>query len=222
MSRHRWARIVAAFIGILLVGSVVLGVFGASSHEFRIECDAGSDSSDAVETVEGPREAEDLGANDSHDADSFDEQAPEQVSVVVDVGGAVKRPGVVELEAGSRVIDAIEAAGGLLDDADCETINQAEVLQDAQKVYVPHEGESQTAVATEATATSPSNTTPLVNINTAGVSELDALPGIGPATAQAIVDDREANGSFTAPEDLMRVSGIGEKKYAKLESQICI
>ena len=61
-----------------------------------------------------------------------------------------------------------------------------------------------------------------MNINTAGLAELDALPGVGPATAQAIIDDREANGPFTAPEDLMRVSGIGEKKFEKLKSSICV
>mgnify|MGYP000587646058 FL=1 len=61
-----------------------------------------------------------------------------------------------------------------------------------------------------------------MNINTAGLAELDALPGVGPATAQAIIDDREANGPFTAPGDLMRVSGIGEKKFEKLKSSICV
>lgn len=222
MDRHRWAKAVAAVTGILLVGSVVLGVFGASGHEFRIEREAGSAASSELEAAGERDDIEGSGVNGSDDADSPYEKTLEPASVVVDVGGAVKDPGVVELEVGSRVIDAIEAAGGLSEDADCETINQAEVLQDAQKVYVPHEGESQTAATSGATASHPSATSSLVNINTADVSELDALPGIGPATAQAIIDDREANGSFTSPEDLMRVSGIGEKKYAKLESQICI
>ena len=61
-----------------------------------------------------------------------------------------------------------------------------------------------------------------MNINSAGTDELDALPGVGPSTARAIVEDREANGPFAMPEDLMRVSGIGEKKFAKLKSSICV
>ena len=65
-------------------------------------------------------------------------------------------------------------------------------------------------------------TSGLVNINTASADELDALPGVGPATAQAIIDERESNGAFTSAEDIMRVSGIGEKKFAKLKSSICV
>ena len=120
--------------------------------------------------------------------------------------------------------DAIEAAGGLAIDADCTTLNQAQLLQDGQKVYVPKEGEidASGALVDSSTQEAGQAATTLVNINTATLEELDALPGVGPATAQAIIDDREANGPFASEEDIMRVSGIGEKNYETLKGSICI
>ena len=166
----------------------------------------------------------------SSDADGLpDEEAAEaKDAIVVDVAGAVASPGVVELKDGARVADALDAAGGLAEDADLTSVNRAARLTDGQRVYVPRVGEQVAPVegdgsggvageGAQSTATGQA-----VNINDADLAELDALPGVGPATAQAIIDDREANGPFTAPEDLMRVSGIGEKKYEKLKSSICV
>ena len=150
--------------------------------------------------------------------------------VVVDVAGAVARPGVVTLDDGARVEDALAAAGGVTDGADLRGVNRAARLSDGQRVYVPLEGETAPVIpdpsggagsgldAGGSTLGAPQP----VNINSAGADELDGLPGVGPATARAIVEDREANGPFAMPEDLMRVSGIGEKKFAKLKSSICV
>ncbi|MDM8299770.1 helix-hairpin-helix domain-containing protein [Collinsella tanakaei] len=139
-------------------------------------------------------------------------------SVVVDVSGAVRNPTVATLPKGSRVYEAIEAAGGLADDADLSALNRAAVLEDGEKVYVPTASQEPEGGSGEPSS---SQEPALVNINLADVDELDALPGIGPATAQAIVDDRAANGRFASAEDLMRVSGIGEKKFEKLATLIC-
>lgn len=151
------------------------------------------------------------------------EAAPDPV--VVHVDGAVTEPGVYTLELDApRVNDAILAAGGLAADADTTSLNLADVLADGQKVHVPVEGEATDSTDTataSAAAGAPVSSGP-VNINLAGVDELDALPGIGPSTAQAIVEDRQANGPFASAEDLMRVSGIGEKKFAKLVGRICV
>lgn len=143
-------------------------------------------------------------------------------AVVVHVDGAVAAPGVYRLEGDDlRVQDAVDAAGGLSAEADTAQTNLAAPLEDGSKVHVPAAGEAgaQAGPAAEAAGGGASE---LVNINTASEAELDELPGVGPATAAAIVEEREANGPFASPEDIMRVSGIAEKRFAKLEDLICV
>lgn len=158
-------------------------------------------------------------------------EAQEQVvRCLVHVDGAVKEPGVVELTGSDlRVYDAVKAAGGLLDDADTSAINLAEPLADGAKIHIPHESEAPVATALPAAgqaetsgATGVTGASSLVNINTATAEELQTLSGVGEATASAIIRDREENGPFASPEDLMRVSGIGEKKFAKVKDDICV
>ena len=149
-------------------------------------------------------------------------------AIVVHVDGAVASPGVYELAIASpRVRDAVDAAGGLAQGADTSSMNLALPLGDGQKVHVPFEGEAAGAEADssggDAVVGSVSSSMPsLININSATAEELDSLPGVGPSTAAAIVEDRDANGPFSSVEDLMRVSGIGEKKFAKLRDHICV
>ena len=151
----------------------------------------------------------------------------ESNAIVVHVDGAVASPGVYELAIASpRVRDAVDAAGGLAQGADTSSMNLALPLGDGQKVHVPFEGEAAGAEADssggDAVGSVPSPLPSLVNINSATAEELDSLPGVGPSTAAAIVEDRDANGPFSSAEDLMRVSGIGEKKFAKLRDHICV
>lgn len=158
-------------------------------------------------------------------------QAPEETpvaeaDVVVHVAGAVAHPGVYELDAGSRVADAIQVAGGGTGDAALEALNLARILSDGEQVYVPTLEQvasgSGPPVAAAGGSSGGTGSADTVNINTASASELENLPGVGPATAQKIVDDREANGPYSAPEDLMRVPGIGEKKFESLrEFVVC-
>ena len=145
-----------------------------------------------------------------------EEPQEEPVTLVVHVDGMVGMPGVYELAEGARVSDAVAAAGGLAEGADTSSLNLAAPLADGEKVHVTAEGEEVTASSGGASSGD------LVNLNNASVEQLDELPGVGEATARAIIEDREANGPFTTPEDLMRVSGIGEKKFAKLEGMICV
>lgn len=210
LERRASVRILLLAVVAGMVVACYLGSLGASKTSFSLEQIAATDERDADDSL------------DEVDTESEQLEEQEAACVVVDVGGAVLEPGVVELASGSRVADAIDAAGGLAQDADCTSLNRAQLLQDGQKVYVPREGESAAPSGGEAVTTGAQQGAALVNINTASLEELDALPGVGPATAQAIVDDRDQNGPFTTPEDLMRVSGIGEKKYANLESLICI
>lgn len=158
---------------------------------------------------------------------SFAASTAEQAagSVFVHIDGAVVAPGVYELTGAlPRVNDAVIAAGGLADDADTSALNLAAVLSDGEKIHVPRQGEAMAAGQNPSGAASGSDvgasSSGAININTATAEELDSLPGIGPSTATAIVEDRERNGPFASPEDLMRVSGIGEGKFSKLKDRI--
>lgn len=136
--------------------------------------------------------------------------------VVVHVAGAVRRPGVVELPAGSRVAEAVDRAGGLRGGADPASVNLARPLVDGEQIVVLRRGSTGAAPPAPGAATQGAGTTGLVRLNTATVQELDALPGIGPVLAQRIVDWRTANQRFTSVEELGEVSGIGEATLADL------
>ena len=147
--------------------------------------------------------------------------------LVVYVSGAVARPGVYELPPGSRVVDAIEAAGGMTDEAAAEAINQATRLQDGAQVHVPAKGEPVARGASSVSASAPAGksdggqmSAPLLNVNTATAAELEALPGIGPTLAARIVEDRETNGPFTNVDDLKRVKGIGDKLLERIRPYV--
>lgn len=168
------------------------------------------------------------GSGDASPDDESSAKSSSAAEAYVDVDGAVVRPGVYRLKDGARVSQAIDAAGGLTVEADVTGLNRASKITDGQKIYVPTVGEQQAAAAVGG-AESSAATTPgagsssgLVNINTASAAELQTLSGIGPSMAQSIIDDRSKNGPFASVDDLMRVSGIGEKKLAKIKDCICI
>lgn len=150
-----------------------------------------------------------------------EEKAPE---LVVHVAGAVAKSGVYRLPPGSRVADAIAAAGGPAAEADVDSLNLAQPLVDGQKVWVPKKGEAPAPGAGGVSAPG-GGAMPAggkVNINTAGLAELDTLPGIGPSLAQRIIDYRAAHGPFRSLEDLKNVSGIGEKRFDELKDYITL
>jgi competence protein ComEA len=138
--------------------------------------------------------------------------------VVVHVAGAVVTPGVHELEPGARVIDAIHAAGGLAPEADSARINLAAPVTDGERVYVPVVGE---AMPTAPSGGSESAGGP-VDLNQADEAALDALPGVGPATASAIVEHRARIGRFTSVDQLLDVRGIGEAKLEQLRPLVTV
>jgi competence protein ComEA len=143
------------------------------------------------------------------------------VRIVVHVAGAVARPGVLRLPDGARVVDAVDAAGGFATDADPSRVNLAAKVADGQRVYVPRIGE---ATPVDAALSGPNSTTPTgpVDLNTASIDELDRLPGIGPATAAAIVEHRSRNGAFHSVDELRDVPGIGEAKLAQLRPLVTV
>ncbi len=140
--------------------------------------------------------------------------------IYVQVSGAVVEPGVYELPSGSRVYEAIDAAGGLLENADDSDLNQAALLDDGQKLQIYTEDERQLMEEQSLMAVSVDDG--LININTASVSELTSLPGIGEAKANQIISYRDSNGGFSSIEDIKNVSGIGDGIFNQINSLIKI
>lgn len=137
--------------------------------------------------------------------------------VVVAVAGKVRSPGLVRLPAGSRVDDAVRAAGGALAGADTGLLNLARRLVDGEQVLVGVDPPSGAAPGTGGAAAGG-----LLDLNAASASDLDALPGIGPVLAQRIVDWRDENGRFASVDQLREVTGIGEAKYRDLEAKVTV
>ena len=146
--------------------------------------------------------------------------------VTVDVKGAVKKPGVYQLQSNSRVHDALEKAGGLTDEADLKSVNQAQKLSDEAVVYVAKVGENAVDVTTSAPASATSGTgqakSALVNLNTATEADFQTISGIGQKRAQDIIAYREANGRFKSVDELKNVSGIGAKTLEKLKEYVTV
>jgi competence protein ComEA len=148
---------------------------------------------------------------------------PTDKPIVVHITGAVPRPGVYALPEGARVQDVISAAGGFLAEADKEFINLARILEDGEMLDIPYaEGFSPVIPTPVQTVITSGSDTDLVNINTASSFELEALPGIGPTTAQKIIAYRDANGPFVSIEDIINVSGIGPGTYERIKDLITV
>ena len=189
------------------------------------------------EGVDGADELRDDNAPHNVGADT------EQVVILIDVGGAVNISGLFALPAGSRVADAIEAAGGVTEEAEVKYINRAATLSDGDRLYIPtatevRDGTAPPTVGQVTTAggytggvapVAPSGSSAdngagngLINLNTANSEELQKLSGVGPVTAQKIIDYRAKKGGFKRIEDIMNVSGIGAKTFEKLKDHITI
>ena len=190
---------------------------------------------------------QDLEVNNTQESNQTNETEKEtEETIVVHISGAVNIEGIVELEAGSRIANAIEKAGGVKENADMTDINLAYPLEDGMKIHIPTKEETEANKNNEnmidesyvtsssggvsskedtnstqgSSSTSTSNEK--VNINTATQEELDTLPGIGPSIASKIIDYREQNGKFNSIEEIKEVSGIGDAKYEKIKDSITI
>ena len=155
-------------------------------------------------------------------------------NIVVHITGAVKNKGILKLPEGSRISDAIEAAGGETKEADLDSINLAYTLEDGQKIYIPSQEDKENNEQKQYITTESGDTTNIkenskiegenekVNINTANQSELETLPGIGPSLASRIIEYREQNGKFNSIEELKNVKGIGDAKFEDLKNSATI
>ena len=150
-------------------------------------------------------------------------------NIIVHVSGCVNKEGIVELPINSRVIDAINYAGGVKENADLSEINLASILEDGIKIYIPSLQEktenalnqnNELNISSKINENISSNSTQKININTATQEQLDTLPGIGQSTALKIIEYRKENGKFKKIEDIKQVKGIGEAKFNKLKDLI--
>ncbi len=152
----------------------------------------------------------------------------EDYKIKVYVTGEVNNPGVIELENGSRIEDAIVLAGGTTRESDLSNINLAYSLEDGQKLYIPNVNENfaKEYITTENMEGIVESTTTdsksKININVGGINELSNLPGVGESLAKKIIAYREENGKFKKIDDLKNVTGIGDKKYESLKDYICV
>ena len=213
------AVVAAMLVAIAMASGLAMASLGGESGGVSFERAEVSGSSVEPGTGNGSRDRKSDGSSHKASAES---------EVYVDVDGAVASPGVYRLKDGARVAQAIDAAGGLTPEADVTGLNRASKVTDGQKIYVPKVGEQQAVAAGggadggAVVASGTNDTAGLININTASAAELQTLSGIGPSMAQSIIDERTKNGPFASVDDLMRVSGIGEKKLAKIKDCICI
>ncbi|GAA3840482.1 MULTISPECIES: helix-hairpin-helix domain-containing protein [Brevibacterium] len=190
-----------------------------------------------------PAEPEAAGASTGARAEAAADGAPPTAEVVVHVTGEVENPSVVTLTGGSRVRDAVEAAGGLTPDADAEAVNLARVLADGEQIRIPAVGESppppaptgpapdssgggppgegNDADSSQGSTAGPGESGAKIDLNTADSATLQTLPGVGPVTAEAIIAYREAT-PFTSIDDLLLVKGIGPKTFESLKDRVTV
>ncbi len=166
---------------------------------------------------------EELKALSDQEENSEEIEAEDNQTLIVDIGGEVKNPMIAQLPTGSRIDDAITAAGGTTEKADLSNINRAQVLEDGQKIYIPStdDSDSQASINGSSSSTA-SSSNQKVNINTATDEQLRTLSGVGPATAEKIINFRTKEGAFKSIEDLKNVDGIGDKTFEKLKDKICV
>ena len=204
-------KIIIAIICVILVISVVIYFLGREEEEY----------------IEINNEI----ANLSEEENSEEEEEIDEIEeIILHIIGAVKNPGIVKVKEGSRIVDVIEAAGGITEEADISKINLAYVVEDGQKILVPSITDEITEQTEYVTSESGDNIivdnnegeNMMVNINKATQTELETLPGIGPAMALRIIEHREENGNFENIEDIKNVKGIGDAKFDNIKNNICV
>jgi competence protein ComEA len=204
---------IIGIVGIIIVVVIIYFVYNRKEN----------DSIDVNEDI--------LVQNNTNTSISSEEEIKD--TIIIHIAGAVKTPGVVELEEGARMEDAIEAAGGLTEDADISNVNLAYVLDDGIKINIPSLNDTETSEdeeiitenngenIVENTSNSLATSTK-ININKASQTELETLPGIGASLATRIIEYRDNSGKFGAIEDIKNVNGIGDSKFENIKDLICV
>ena len=212
MKKNR-IKAVLTGLAVLLLGGCFLMSRNRKNESFRILSEGPAEMAEEKEALKSPGGDGNPSGERASDADPM--EASESGKASVHVCGRVRNPGVYELDAESRLIDAVTAAGGFAEGADEDCLNLAGRITDGMKIYVPAPGEN--LPEEEAPADDGK-----ININTAGPEQLQELPGIGPKRAEDIISYRESHGDFGSPEDIMKVPGIKDAAFAKIRDKIKI
>ena len=200
-----------------LVGSAVVVLAVLAGGYWLVRPPAATTESKLPLAVSAAERTTTVPAAAASPSSTSDTGEPASDALVVHVAGAVVSPGVYAVPDGSRVIDAVRAAGGFAVDANPDAVNLAAVVADAQRVYVPRVGEAAVVDAGgSGTAAGP------INLNSATADQLDELPGVGPATAAAIIAHREQHGPFATVEQLGDVRGIGPAKLDAIRGLVTV
>lgn len=211
MQRFAWWKEKQRYLFIVPIGIVILGGLFLLLTDRKTQ-------------TQSPEEWTPTSMTDS--TDRSEEEQDEASEWVVDVKGAVKKPGIYTIKESMRVWDAIELAGGLLEDADAAQVNFSKKLADQQMIYVPKLGEEAPQhakeVADSSDATEAGNDAQQLDLNQATESELQTLTGIGQKKAQEIIRYREEHGRFQSVDELKNVSGIGEKTVENLREFLTV
>jgi competence protein ComEA len=193
--KNRKNIIIIIFIGIFIICIVIIkGKFSNNNYDTILTNTLNSNS------------------NDSEMAVDIDNDF-----IKVHIYGEVNNPGLIELEVGSRVADAIEMAGGTTENVDMSKVNLAYILSDGEKVYIPNINDTEDVVSEDSIQNNSK-----ININTATSTQLATLNGIGESLAESIIEYRNENGRFKDIEDIKNVSGIGDNKFEKIKDYICV
>lgn len=211
-ARPRWRVGVGAAVVLVIAAAavaVVVAALGAPGASEVLPSPGGSPA---------PGSADGSGSS----APVIDPLAPASTTVVIHILGAVARPGVYELRAGDRLLDAVAAAGGFTDAADRAQLNLARSVVDGEQIVVPAVGEVLASPPPTGGAAGGGGGGGLVNLNSADAAALDTLPGVGPATAANIIAWRTENGRFTSIDDLLSVPGIGDKTLENLRKLVTV
>ncbi len=202
----------AAAVAFVVMAGIMYCLFGRGGTTVSLEAElSGEITKPAAETSDTGQEGE--------DGIAVSEEAP---TIFVYVCGEVNSPGVYELPEGSRLFEAVEAAGGFTEDADERVHNLALLLKDGAQITVYSRSEAETLSAALRYGASGESPDGLININTASKAELMTLPGIGEAKADDIIRYRESNGDFKVIEDIMKVSGIKDAGFQKIKDRITV
>lgn len=205
---------IIAFLGaiVILIVFVVLGTVWTSITMPQEDSSTGNNSDEIV-------------VSQSENSDSEGTNEANASTLFVHIAGSVKNPGLYELPQGSRVSDAVSAAGGMSEDANTSSVNLARQLTDGEQIIVASNEDILAATETGTSNGSPAgevSSQGKVNINTASAEELMTLDGVGEATADKIIAYRQENGSFSRIEEIKEVSGIGEKKFEAMKDAITV
>lgn len=225
--KYKIAILAGMLITIIIIFMVVYNYYYASNeNEYIINEETIKDN-----ITEENNNIEENNTKDSKTNSKIGINKPEK-AIIVHVIGEVQNPGVVTLEEGARIIDAIEAAGGKTEEADLSKINLAYVIEDGVQIYIPRIGEKEEKniseeagedIIIESSKQDEVNTKSIkVDINNASLEKLQTLPGVGLSTAQKIIDYRKEHGKFKEISELKNIKGIGESKFNSLKEHIII